>query len=92
MTFTNKEIYLEALAEWKFDYMKAAADCRKTRQELKDANRAYSKEMTYTNLSALNKARRERAGAKYHATHLIDQLHQMKKEAERQYLERKEQA
>lgn len=89
MNFNSKETYLEQVAEWKYDYMKASHENRVARKELNEARRVYSKNMTYENLSAVNKAISKRAGAIAHANRLLDYRQEMKKEAVRQYKERK---
>jgi hypothetical protein len=77
MNFTNKETYLAYRAEWKAEYKQLSASIRKAKLELKNAQREGGASWSHFRACADGKAK---------AREMLDELHEAKIEAQRQWL------
>ena len=74
MNFTNKETYLAYRADWKAQYRQLSSDIRKSKQELKKAQREGDATTRYFNVCINGKMR---------ARDMLAELHESKQKAQR---------
>jgi hypothetical protein len=88
-TFTSRETYLADVAAWKALYAEHSQQIRDTRRAFNEAQSAHSKGEG-NRYNDIERLRSQVARLRDEATDLIGRRHQSKVEAQRQYLEARE--